>query len=303
MAVRQQVKIGRRSLGVSNLDKVLYPKTGFTKGDVIEYYVKIAPFLLPHLRDRALTLKRYPNGVDGEFFYEKQCPSHRPDWIETAAIWSRHRKREIRYCVINRVEALAWAANLADLELHPSLAKVSDTTRPTVVAFDLDPGPGTNVLDCAEVAFWLREVLEKLGLQSFVKTSGSKGLQLYVPLNTEISYEETKPFAHAVARILESEHPKRIVSKMSKDLRKGKIFIDWSQNDEHKTTVCVYSLRAKERPTVSTPLRWEELEEAFRKKDADCLVFEAGEVLQRVDELGDLFEPVLTMEQKLPHLG
>jgi len=297
------VHIGRRSLGLSNLDKLLYPGAGLTKGAVIDYYVKLAPVLLPHLRDRALTLKRYPDGVEGEFFYEKQCPSHRPDWIETAAIWSRHRKREIRYCVINDVEALVWAANLADLELHPSLAKTEDTECPTAVAFDLDPGEGTDVLDCGEVALWLREMLEKLNLESFVKTSGSKGLQLYVPLNTEITYDETKPFAHAVARILETEHPKRIVSKMTKDLRKGKIFIDWSQNDAHKTTVCVYSLRAKRRPTVSTPLFWEELEEAVEKRKPERLAFEAADVLERAEKHGDLFEPALTKKQELPDLG
>jgi len=303
MGAKQEVKIGRRRLGLSNLDKVLYPKSGFTKGDVIDYYVNMAPVILPHLKDRPLTLKRYPNGVEGSFFYEKQCPSHRPDWIKTAAIWSRHREKEIRFCVINSVEALAWTANLADLELHPSLAKAADIQRPTVLAFDLDPGEGTDVLDCAQVGVWLREMLEHLQLKSFIKTSGSKGLQLYVPLNTPVTYDETKPFAHAMAQILEKEHPKRIVSKMAKNLRRGKVFIDWSQNDEHKTTVGVYSLRAKDRPTVSTPVHWEEIESALAKKRADLLVFEADEVRRRVEKEGDLFEPVLRLKQKLPALG
>lgn len=303
MATRQQVKIGRRALGVSNLDKVLYPETGFTKGDVIDYYVKIAPAVLPHLADRPLTLKRYPNGVEGQFFYEKQCPSHRPDWIKTAAIWSRHREKKIHFCLVNNVEALAWAANLADIELHPSLAKANNIEQPTVMVFDLDPGEGTDVLHCARVGLWLREVLEQLGLDSFIKTSGSKGLQMYVPLNTPITYAETKPFAHALAQILERDHPKEIVSKMAKAARRGKVFIDWSQNDQHKTTVGAYSLRAKERPTVSTPVHWEEVEEALKKKRPQQLVFEAGAVLKRVEREGDLFEPVLRLKQKLPDLG
>jgi bifunctional non-homologous end joining protein LigD len=303
MATRQQVKIGKRALAVSNLDKVLYPEAGFTKGDVIDYYVRIAPAVLPHLKGRPLTLKRYPNGVEGDFFYEKQCPVHRPDWVKTAAIWSRHRGKEIEFCVIQSVEALAWAANLADLELHPSLALAERIERPTVLAFDLDPGEGTDVLDCARVAFWLREMLDQWELESFVKTSGSKGLQLYIPLNTPVSYEETKPFAHALAQVLEKQHPEEVVSKMAKNLRKKKVFIDWSQNDEHKTTVGVYSLRAKSRPTVSTPVTWEELGEALEAGDQGRLVFEAEEVLARVERHGDLFKPVLTLKQRLPELG
>lgn len=303
MTVKQEVKIGSRSLALSNLEKVLYPQTGFTKGEVIQYYVQIAPVLLAHLRDRPLTLKRYPNGVEKSFFYEKQCPSHRPDWIETAAVWSKHRKKEIQFCVVNNVETLAWAANLADLELHPSLAKADSIERPTVLAFDLDPGEGTDVLDCAETALWLREILENLNLASWVKTSGSKGLQVYVPLHTAITYDETKPFAHAVARILEEQYPRKILSKMNRELRRGKIFIDWSQNDEHKTTICVYSLRARERPTVSTPVRWEELERAQKERNPELLVFETKDVLKRVEQFGDLFEPVLRVKQKLPSLG
>jgi bifunctional non-homologous end joining protein LigD len=300
VAVKQQVRIGRRSIEVSNVTKVMYPETGFTKGDLINYYVRVAPVLLPHLKGRPLTLKRYPNGVEGKFFYEKQCPVHRPDWVETAAIWSRHRKKQIQYCVINSVEALAWAANLADLELHPSLARADRIEQPTVLAFDLDPGEGTGALECAQVALWLREMLKQLKLKSFLKTSGSKGLQLYVPLNTPVTYETTKPFAHAVAQILERERPSKVVSKMAKNLRAGKVFIDWSQNDEHKTTVGVYSLRARPRPTVSTPLHWEEVEEAVARMKAELLSFEAAEVVDRVDREGDLFKPVLKLKQTLP---
>lgn len=300
MATGGRIKVGRRTLQVSNLDKVLYPAVGFRKADVINYYIKIAPVLLPHLRDRPLTLKRYPNGVREGFFYEKQCPGHRPDWVRTAVISSRRKKKPIRFCLVNGIEELVWVANLADLELHPSLAKATAIERPTVVAFDLDPGEGTGVVACAEVALWLREILSRVGLDSYPKTSGSKGLQVYVPLNSPVTYDETKPFARGLARLLEREHPHRVVSKMTKALRRNKVFIDWSQNDEHKTTVAVYSLRAKERPTVSTPLRWEEVEEALDEGDAESLVFESDEVLARVAEQGDLFEPVLKQRQKLP---
>lgn len=302
MATGGRVRVGTRTLAVSNLDKVLYPESGFRKADVIDYYVRVAPVLLPHLEDRPLTLKRYPNGVNEDFFYEKQCPGHRPDWLQTVVV-RMGTKKTIRFCLVNTVEALVWVANLADLELHPSLAKADRIDQPTAVAFDLDPGEGVDVIDCARVAIWLRNSLAHLGLESFPKTSGSKGIQVYVPLNTPASYDQTKPFAHALAQILAREHPGEIVSKMSKDLRRGKVFIDWSQNDEHKTTVAVYSLRAKERPTVSTPVRWEELEAALKKNRPELLVFEPGEVLDRVEKHDDLFEPVLRLKQKLPELG
>jgi bifunctional non-homologous end joining protein LigD len=270
----------------------MYPEVGFTKGQVIDYYTRIAPYLLPHLRDRPLTLKRYPDGVEGGYFYEKNCPSHAPDWVR------RERVGKIPYCVCDDLPTLVWLANLADLELHPSLSLVDDVDRPTVMAFDLDPGPPAGLAECCEVAFLLREALSRIGLESFAKTSGSKGIQVYVPLNGEgVDYDHgTKALSHALARHLEGEHPKLIVSQQRKELRRGKVLIDWSQNDENKTTVCVYSLRARERPTVSAPLRWEELD------DPDSLVFEASDVLERVEEHGDLFAPVVELHQELPDL-
>jgi len=254
--------------------------------------------LLPHLRDRPLTLKRYPNGVEGGHFYEKQCPSHRPDWVRSEPVDLS--SKTIQFCVCDDLPTLVWLANLADLELHPSLSKVPEVERPTVMAFDLDPGPGTGLPECCEVALILREALAQLGLECFPKTSGSKGIQVYVPLNVDdVDYDHgTKLLSNALARHLESAHPKLIVSTQKKELRKNKVLIDWSQNDEHKTTVGVYSLRAKERPTVSTPLSWGEVEAG----DPDALVFEAEDVLARVEEHGDLFAPVAELEQRLPSL-
>ena len=295
-----EVEVGGRQLRLSNLDKLMYPEPGFTKGQVIDYYTRIAPVLLPHLRDRPLTLKRYPDGVEGPYFYEKQCPSHRPDWVETAPIPARG--RTIDFCLANDLPTLVWTANLADLELHTSLSLAREIERPTMMAFDLDPGPPATIVECTEVALWLRELFDELGLESFPKTSGSKGLQVYVPLNGETSYDATKPFAKALAELLERRHKELVVSSMRKDIRPGKVLIDWSQNDEHKTTVCVYSLRAKARPTVSTPLSWDEVEDVLDSGDPDTAVFDSDEVLERVDEQGDLFEPVLTLEQRLPEL-
>jgi bifunctional non-homologous end joining protein LigD len=297
-----EVEVEGRRLKLSNLEKVFYPATGFTKGQVIDYYRRIAPALLPHLEGRPLTLKRYPDGVEGQHFYEKQCPSHRPDWIRTAAVYSRRNRRNIDFCLADDLPTLIWLANLADLELHTSLSLAEDPKRPTMLVFDLDPGPPAAVLECADVAIALRAMLDEVGLESFPKTSGSKGIQVYAPLNTPITYEETKPFAHAVARLLEKGRPELVVSSMKKELRRGKVLVDWSQNDDHKTTVCVYSLRARERPTVSTPLAWEELEEALEERDAERLVFEWDEVLERVERDGDRFAPVLERRQKLPKL-
>jgi bifunctional non-homologous end joining protein LigD len=296
------VEVEGRRLKLSNLDKVLYPAVGFTKGQVIDYYTRIAPAVLPHLRDRPLTLKRYPDGVDGPFFYEKQCPSHRPDWVQTAPIWSGHTKRVIQFCLANDLPTLVWTSNLADLELHTSLSLAEDVMRPTMIAFDLDPGSPAAILECAQVALLLRELLDELGLKGVPKTSGSKGMQLYVPLNTPVTYDETKPFARALAMLLEKQHPKLIVSTQAKAKRKGKVLVDWSQNDDAKTTVCVYSLRARERPTVSTPLEWDEVESALRRRDAERLVFDSEAVLKRVERNGDLFAPVLELEQTLPSL-
>ena len=299
----QIVEIGGRHLSLTNLDKVLYPVAGFTKGQVIDYYARIAPVLVPHLAGRPLTLKRYPGGVDEEYFFEKNATKHRPDWVKTAPIWSERNGHDINYLLANDLPTLTWIANLAGLELHPSLSLAKDITCPTMMVFDLDPGPPANIVQCCQVGLWLREVFEHFELQSFPKTSGSKGLQIYVPLNTPTSYDLTKPFAHALARLLESDHRNLVVSDMKKDLRVGKVLVDWSQNDEHKTTIAVYSLRARERPTVSTPVKWEEVESALKKKDADLLVFEAAEVLKRVEKMGDLFAPVLKLKQKLPKLA
>jgi bifunctional non-homologous end joining protein LigD len=279
---------------------VLWPRAGFTKGQAIDYYARLADTLVPHLRDRPLTLKRYPNGVEDKFFYEKRCPGHRPDWVATAPVWSGRGEGEIDYCLCNERATLIWMAQLAALELHPSLSLASEIERPTVLAFDLDPGAPADILDCCRVGLRLREMFAGLELECFPKTSGSKGLQVYVPLNSDVTYERTKPFAHAVAQTLERAEPERIVSRMAKKLRKGKVLVDWSQNDEHKTTVAVYSLRAKERPTASTPVEWEEVEGALASEDPDSLSFEADEVIARVKKRGDLFAPVLELNQDLP---
>ena len=294
------VEIQGRQLKLSNLDKVLYPATGFTKGQVIDYYARIAPVLVTHLTGRPLTLKRYPNGVDSQFFFEKNATAHRPDWVQTTPIWSEHNRRTINYILANDLPTVVWMANLAAIELHPSLSLSKEIESPTMMVFDLDPGPPANIVQCAQVGMWLREIFEHLGLQSFPKTSGSKGLQIYVPLNIPTSYESTKPFAHALARLLEDQHRDLVVSDMKKELRKGKVLVDWSQNDQHKTTIAVYSLRAREHPTVSTPVKWEEVEQLLKKKDPTLLVFEAEQVIKRVEKLGDLFEAVLELKQKLP---
>ncbi len=297
---RAELEVEGRKLPVSNLNKVLYPKAGFTKGQVIDYYIRIAPVLLPHLKDRPLTMKRYPNGVDGMFFYEKNCPSHRPAWVKTAKVWSHGNQRDMFYCLAQDLPTLVWAANLADLELHTSLAKKKDVAKPTMMVFDLDPGPPANIVQCCQVGIWLRDLLAQMKLQSWAKTSGSKGLQLYVPLNTPATFDQTKGLSRALAEYLEREHPELVVHRMLKSLRGGKVLVDWSQNDEHKTTVNVYSLRAKDHPTVSTPVTWDEVAACLKKKDPDLLTFTSDQVLERVAEHGDLFEPVQTLKQKLP---
>jgi bifunctional non-homologous end joining protein LigD len=295
-----EVEVDGRMLSLSNLDKVFYPRTGFTKGHVIDYYTRIAPVLLPHLRGRHLTLKRYPNGVEGAFFYEKQCPSHRPEWVRTAGVWSRHNGREIDYCLVDDLATIVWLANLADLEMHTSLARAEDIERPTALAFDLDPGEPATIVECCRVGLLLEGMFRGLGLQSFPKTSGSKGLQVYVPLHSDVTYDVTKPFAKAVAELLEREEPGLVVSRQTKTLRRGKVLVDWSQNDEHKTTVNVYSLRARDRPTVSTPLTWDEVREGAESGDPERLVFDADAVRERVAEHGDLFGPVVSLVQQLP---
>jgi bifunctional non-homologous end joining protein LigD len=299
-AKRQDVDIGGRTLSLSNLDKVLYPEAGFTKGHVIDYYTRVAPAVLAHLRGRPLTLKRYPNGVEGSHFYEKQCPSHAPDWVATAPVYSRSNDRTIDFVLANDLPTLVWLANLADLELHTSLALAEDVATPTVLAFDLDPGPPATIVECAEVALELRTIFEHLSLAAFPKTSGSKGMQVYVPLNTPVGYDATKGFARGLAQLLERRRPELVVSDMKKSLRKGKVLVDWSQNDDHKTTVCVYSLRARPQPTASTPLSWEEVEAVTETRDPDDLVFTSADVLERVGDHGDLFAPVLELQQALP---
>ena len=267
---------------------------------MIDYYIRVAPVLLPHLKDRPLTMKRYPNGVDREFFYEKNCPTHRPSWVKTARVWSEGNRREMHYCLLQDLPTLVWAANLADIELHTSLARKQNVARPTMMVFDLDPGPPANIVQCCEVGIWLRDLLAKLELKSFPKASGSKGLQVYVPLNTPVTFDQTKELARDIARHLERKHSKLVLSEMSRALRKGKVFVDWSQNDEHKTTVNVYSLRAKELPTISTPIMWKEVEGALNKKDPHLLAFTSDQVLKRVDKFADLFDPINTLKQKLP---
>jgi bifunctional non-homologous end joining protein LigD len=301
MATKATLEVAGRKVDVSNLDKVFYPKAGFTKGQVIDYYIRISEVLLPHLKNRPISLKRYPDGVEGFFFYEKQCPSHRPNWVKTAKV-AKSEGGEINYCVMNDLPALVWAANLADLELHTFLHRAPAIQRPTALAFDLDPGLPADIVQCCQVGLWLKDLFASLGLRSFPKTSGSKGLQVFVPLNTAVTYEKTKAIARGVALLLEKRHPDLVLSRMQRALRKGKVFVDWSQNDDKKTTVCVYSLRAKERPAVSAPVTWEEVEDTVKKKKAGHLTFETEDVLARVEKHGDLFAPVLTLKQKLPPL-
>jgi bifunctional non-homologous end joining protein LigD len=297
---RAELEVEGRTLRVSNLDKVLYPRTGFSKGDLIDYYARIGSVLLPHLHGRPLTLKRYPDGVEGGHFYEKRCPAHRPDWVTTAPIWSERHKKEVDYCLAQDLPTLVWAANLADIELHTSLSLAEDMGRPTMMVFDLDPGEPADIVDCCHVGLLIRGMLERLGLSAYAKTSGSKGLQIYVPLNGEVGYEQTKSFSRSVAETLERQLPDRVVSRMTKSLRPGKVLVDWSQNDDSKTTVCVYSLRARDRPTVSTPVGWDEVERALGDGDPGLLSFDYRAVLERVEDHGDLFAPVLSERQELP---
>ncbi len=299
-STRTAVRVEGVRIELSNLEKVLYPRTGFTKGAVIDYYARIAPVILPHLEARALTLKRYPDGVEGDHFYQKECPTPRPDAVETFPIWSERRGRDVDYCVVENLATLVWLANLATLELHTYLARVENLEAPTVLVFDLDPGAPATVVECAQVALDLRELLDSRDLASYAKTSGSKGLQVYVPLNSRATFTQTKTFARAVASVLERAHPERVTANMSKGERHGRVLIDWSQNDAHKTTVCAYSLRARPRPTVSTPLAWDEIEDALQDGGDDGLTFGSTAVLDRVDLHGDLFRPVLDRAQSLP---
>lgn len=304
MTESRQVEVDGRELNLTNLDKVLYPEAGFTKGEMVDYYAKVAPAMIPHLAGRAVTLRRFPEGVDDldAAFFEKRCPKHRPKWVKTARVEAGPHAGMIDFCVCDGLPTLIWMAQLAAIELHPSLSLARAPKRPTVVAFDLDPGPPANVVDCCRVAQRLREMFGHFGVECFPKTSGSKGLQVYVPLNSPVSYETTKPFAKAIAQLLEKQTPDEVVSKMKKVEREGKVFVDWSQNHQRKTTIAVYSLRARNHPTVSTPITWDEVEQAIEKNDASSLVFEAKDVLERIKQDGDLFAPVLELKQKLPQL-
>jgi bifunctional non-homologous end joining protein LigD len=277
----------------------VFPRTGTTKAQLLQYYVRVADVMLPHLRDRLLHLHRYPEGVEGPRFWQKECPEHRPEWVATTPVWSREKQAAINYCVVEDLATLLWAVNIGSIELHTSLHLRDDLHRPTTLAFDLDPGEGVDVLGCAEVALRLRELLAGIGLRGRVKSSGSKGLQVYVPLNTDVTYAQTKPFARTIARALEEAWPERVVSRMARALRAGKVLVDWSQNTEHKSMVCAYAVRANERPTVSTPVWWEEVEAAVEVADAGLLVFEMGDVLERVARYGDVFADVLTLRQRL----
>ena len=290
------VEVGGQELTLSNLDKVMYPGPGFTKADVIDYYARIAPVMLAHLGDRAITLRRFPDGVDGKSFFEKRCPSHRPDWVEVA-LGPGDRGGGIEYCVLDSDAALVWAANLAALELHAPMARAADIESPTMVVFDLDPGEPAAMTECCQVALDIRDILGDLDLEAWAKTSGSKGLQVYVPLNTTHTHDHAASFARAIARMLESRAGDRVVSEMNKKLRTGKVFIDWSQNVRFKTTVCVYSLRARPTPTVSAPVSWDEVSDGA---DGTALSFDAGDVLMRIDDIGDLFAATATLEQALP---
>lgn len=288
----------QREVTFSNVDKIFFPQTGTTKGDVIRYYLEAAPALLPHLKDRPVTLIRFPDGVEGEKFYEKNAPRFAPPWIKTTPV-PRNDGSLIHYILINDAATLAWVENIAAIELHPFLHRRQNLDRPTHLAFDLDPGEGADLATCIEVAFLIRELLARLHLEAFPKVSGSKGLQLYVPLHTVVSYDTTKPFAKSIAELLAREHRDLVVSDMAKARRKNKVLIDWSQNDDKKTTVAPYSLRGKRAaPFVSLPVTWEELKRHRRKPDA--LNFTPADALKRIARHGDLFAPVLTLKQKLP---
>lgn len=290
-----------REVTLTHLDKIFFPKVGFTKGEMIRYYLDAAPFILPHLKGRPITLIRFPDGVDGQKFYEKNAPSFAPSWIRTYSVPRRGGSSPIRYILINDGASLAWCANIGAIELHPFLHRAPKLDRPTVVAFDLDPGEGADLLTCARVAFLIKELLDELGLEAFAKVSGSKGLQLYVPLNTAVSYEATGAFARGVAELLEQRHPEMVVSSMAKIRRRGRVLIDWSQNSRSKTTVAVYSLRGKrEEPFVSMPVEWLELKRALKAGRSDALFFAPSAAIRRLKKVGDLFAPVLSRKQRLP---
>src|SRR4051812_1558861 len=298
-----ELDVGGRRLAIRHLDRVIFPRAGTTKGELLDYYAQIADAMLPHLRERQLHMHRYPEGVEGPRFWQKGCPDFRPEWMPLAPVWSRDKGETIDYCVINELAGLLWAVNIGSIELHTALHKRSDLHRPTALAFDLDPGPGTGIAECCQVGLRLRDMFGRLDMRSFPKTSGSKGLQVYVPLNCDVTYAETKPVSRRIAELLEAETPDRVVSRMARSLREGKVLVDWSQNTEHKSMVCAYSVRAKERPTVSTPVSWDAVEAVARGEDPESLVFDIADVRARVERDGDLFADVLTLQQDLRGLA
>jgi len=299
---RTFVEMAGRRLSLSNLEKDLYPSYGFTKADVLEYARRISPFILPHLKDRALTFKRYPEGVEKDYFYEKRCPSHRPDWVKTAEI-PLDGAESMTVCLVNDVQTLVWVENLASVELHVPLARAGSPENPDFLVFDLDPGDGAGIPECSRVALILRDLLSRMGLAGYAKTSGKKGLHVYVPLNRkETTFDDTKTFSRAVAGIMQKHYPDLVTAKMAKKERSAKVFINWSQNDASKTMICVYSLRAREKPFVSFPLEWKELEKSAGSGDPESLQVIHSEAVSRAEKKGDLFREVLVKEQRLPHL-
>jgi bifunctional non-homologous end joining protein LigD len=299
---KRAAEVAGKRLSLSNLEKDLYPAYGFTKAHILEYYRRISTFILPHLKDRALTLKRYPEGVEKEFFFEKRCPSHRPSWVKTAEIPQDDGER-MTVCLVDDLNTLMWVANLASLELHVPLARTDSPETPDSMVFDLDPGDQADILDCARVALILRDLLSPLRLASYAKTSGKKGLHVYVPLNRkETTFEETKKFSKTVAEVMQRNYPDLVTAKMAKEQRKKKVFINWSQNDSSKTMICVYSLRAREKPTVSFPLVWKDLENLAGQGDPEKLRIMHTEAVSKAEAMGDLFREVLVKKQKLPYL-
>jgi bifunctional non-homologous end joining protein LigD len=296
-----ELKVGGRTVKLSRLDKVLFPETGFTKANLIDYYIRISRFVLPHLRNQPVTLKLFPDGIHGKSFYQKDAPAHMPKWVKTADVSRVSGESQIHYPLLNDLPSLVWSANMTNIELHTLLARAPKIEQPTMIMFDLDPGPPAGLIECTRVALWLRDLLDQLKLQCFVKSSGSKGLHFCVPLNTRVGYEETQPFAEALAKLLERQHPDLVVSVMAKARREGKVFIDWSQNVDFKSTVCVYSMRAKrERPFISMPLSWDDLEHALQRHDPSLLETEPDEAIRRCESSGDLFAPLLKLKQQIP---
>jgi len=294
------VAVGGHEITLVNLAKPMYPG-GFRKAQVIDYYTKVAPAMLPHLRGRPVTRVRWPHGTADKSFFEKNKPAGTPEWVHTAKV--THKDEVVEYIVADDVATLVWLANMAALELHPQLHLAARPERPTVMVFDLDPGAPAALLECCAVGLEVRDLLGELGLACWPKVSGGKGMQVYAPLHTPCTYDQTKAFSRGVARALERADPARVTSNMAKALRTNRVLVDWSQNDEVKTTVAAYSLRGRERPTASAPVAWEEVEAAVEARDASGLVFEADQVLERVASKGDLFAEVAKRKQKLPDLG